>query len=541
MIGWAIDALIASAALIALVLCVRLPVRRAFGPTVAYALWALPVLRLALPPLPADWLRAAPAPLAAAGERVVMLVLPAFAPMPAAASPLAGIALAGLWGAGVLLFLGWHAVAYRRFTRRVAESGVAIGRVGRIALVVSDAVADPLAYGLVRPVVALPLDFRLRYDAGERALALAHEVAHHRRGDVAANWAALLVLALHWFNPLAWGALRVFRADQEMANDAHVLARRGPGERYAYGCTLAKAAGVGPAFVPIPAAACGLTTANDLKGRLRMLANPTSRARRIAGAAAIGSATLALLGLTASGGDAAATVRAHVEQATGVPLDALASTAMFQEGPNARPAPPGPTVPGSGGRHVATVRDGGAVHVTVTEDGRTRRYEGAAAEAWLAANPQPAPPEPPIAPAPPEADAQARTIVVRPGERGAPTLMVRRMSVAPGAPLPPGVVLPRDFALPDGCGAAGKAPPPAMVFKGEGGDKTYTILCTRSEAASGVEQGAYRQALASLHTVRRSIATQAATPAFPEAERSNALAAVDASIAEIEADLAQTR
>ena len=49
------QALIASSLLMLLVLVLRDPVRRAFGPSVAYALWALPVLRLFLPPLPGDW------------------------------------------------------------------------------------------------------------------------------------------------------------------------------------------------------------------------------------------------------------------------------------------------------------------------------------------------------------------------------------------------------------------------------------------------------------------------------------------------------
>ena len=55
MIGWAIEALLASALLMVVVLAARGPVRAAFGPHVAYALWAIPVLRLLLPPLPAGW------------------------------------------------------------------------------------------------------------------------------------------------------------------------------------------------------------------------------------------------------------------------------------------------------------------------------------------------------------------------------------------------------------------------------------------------------------------------------------------------------
>ncbi|MEY4889909.1 MAG: hypothetical protein RIQ75_1039 [Pseudomonadota bacterium] len=66
-------------------------------------------------------------------------------------------------------------------------------------------------------MVVVPADFADRYDAAEQRFALAHEVTHHRRGDLIANFAGLAVLALHWFNPVAHIAWRAFRMDQEPA------------------------------------------------------------------------------------------------------------------------------------------------------------------------------------------------------------------------------------------------------------------------------------------------------------------------------------
>src|SRR5690606_24520149 len=61
MMAWLLDTLLYTGLLIALVLAVHVPVARHFGPQAAYALWALPLLRLLLPPitLPAAF---APAP-----------------------------------------------------------------------------------------------------------------------------------------------------------------------------------------------------------------------------------------------------------------------------------------------------------------------------------------------------------------------------------------------------------------------------------------------------------------------------------------------
>ena len=56
MTAWLTDTLLYTGLLIAAVLVVRRPFSRWFGPQFAYALWALPALRLLLPPieLPAE-------------------------------------------------------------------------------------------------------------------------------------------------------------------------------------------------------------------------------------------------------------------------------------------------------------------------------------------------------------------------------------------------------------------------------------------------------------------------------------------------------
>ena len=56
MTSWLTDTLLYTGVLIAVVLILRRPFSRWFGPQFAYALWALPALRLLLPPveLPAE-------------------------------------------------------------------------------------------------------------------------------------------------------------------------------------------------------------------------------------------------------------------------------------------------------------------------------------------------------------------------------------------------------------------------------------------------------------------------------------------------------
>ena len=291
MIGWAIEALIASTLLMLIVLVLRGPVRRGFGAGIAYALWVLPVARLLLPPMPGGgWLTPAFAPMVAwlTGADVVGGVLNPISLSPEIAreavlvaqlqsaagrvdiaavpplltdqgAPLAGILL-GLWLAGALLFIGWHLIRYRRFVAEMLSDAATISN-GPVRVIETPAASGPLAFGIWRKFIAFPADFATRYDADEQALAMAHELTHHARGDLIANWVALVVLALHWFNPVAWRAFRAFRADQEMACDERVLAGRGAAVRHAYGRAIVKSAHGGAV-----AAACHLHTINDLKG-----------------------------------------------------------------------------------------------------------------------------------------------------------------------------------------------------------------------------------------------------------------------------------
>ena len=63
---------------------------------------------------------------------------------------------------------------------------------GGVRLIETSAASGPLAFGIWRRYVAFPRDFAERYDADERNLALPHELGHHARGDLIANWVALV-------------------------------------------------------------------------------------------------------------------------------------------------------------------------------------------------------------------------------------------------------------------------------------------------------------------------------------------------------------
>jgi hypothetical protein len=108
----------------------------------------------------------------------------------------------------------------------------------------TDELRSPAVFGLWRPAVLLPRNWREQFTAGELGCVMAHELGHIRRWDLWWRWAFLLAKAAHWFNPLVWVAARCSSRDQELACDEWVTARHAFAAPELYGETLLKVAGL---------------------------------------------------------------------------------------------------------------------------------------------------------------------------------------------------------------------------------------------------------------------------------------------------------
>lgn len=302
--NWVFEALIASSVLLGVVLLIREPVARHFGPRIAYSLWLLPALRMILPPVPESW----SAPKVEAVETIAF-ILTGVAKAPIAQTGMNWtLLLSGVWAIGAFAFFGWHFLSYLRFSRHVRMSATPLFFRNKISVESSSHVASPMAFGLFGKTIVVPDDFNERYDPTEQRFAIDHELTHHRRGDLTVNLLAMGLLSLHWFNPLAHIAWRAFRLDQEAACDAIVLDGASADERHAYGNALFKSAAGN-----VPLAACTISAPATLKKRLRIILDANGIPTRAkSGAIVAGTVVLAGLALTASGGIAAkATMKAE--------------------------------------------------------------------------------------------------------------------------------------------------------------------------------------------------------------------------------------
>ena len=148
MMDWLTDTFIWTAALIALVLLIRRPVARHFGPQAAYALWALPLIRLVLPPLTLPAWMAPAEPVTAIASKAEPLDVFALVaerstvPVPATdvtlSEPLLPFNLTefvlAVWMVGAVVFLFLRFRAYRRMRQELLAEGRDVGQAGKVRL-----------------------------------------------------------------------------------------------------------------------------------------------------------------------------------------------------------------------------------------------------------------------------------------------------------------------------------------------------------------------------------------------------------------------
>ena len=311
-IEWGLQTGLAVMILVALIIMIRRPFSKFFGPKAAYALWALPALRLIMPPVELAWL----APIKAALPTSAQTFAPA--DLLHSAQPVSDsravisfwdsyglIMLAVIWALGVAGFWAWQIQIQRRTVKywltdrelpssRLLQQSVdlaaMVGLKTAPALSLSPHISGPLVTGLRQPHIILPVDFETAFTAEEQHYALLHEIAHIHRKDIYASAAALFVRALNWPNPLVHMAVRYFRSDQEAACDASVLSYTGrdasPTASHAYGQVLIKAARLAQTkqtkargsvtdLTPV----LTLTIHHPLKERLMTLSNPNLKAK----------------------------------------------------------------------------------------------------------------------------------------------------------------------------------------------------------------------------------------------------------------------
>ena len=272
--------------------------------------WTTP---LALPVLPAVE-RSAPA--LPAGDGTVAAVAPGAGNSPAEPAMFEGggtpfswpQALLLMWAAGVAASLIAGLAQWRRaraILRDAAaappELDVVIADIAARAglpqpppACVSTRVATPLVVGLRRSTIVLPAATIATLTPAEQRMAISHEIAHIRRGDLRWGCVPALAEALFFFHPLAHVCAREYALWREAACDAAVIETTGAAPAD-YAQLLV---GLGVTRPRAGLAVAGASESfSNLKRRLIMLNAPssTSTSSRVVAGAIVGLAALAIV------------------------------------------------------------------------------------------------------------------------------------------------------------------------------------------------------------------------------------------------------
>lgn len=157
--------------------------------------------------------------------------------------------LAWIWAGGALLLFCAGAGSYGRTLLRLRRAvplpqshllracKQATGVHRRVRLYRSTLFDTPVVVGVLRPRIVLPASLDC---ADETALGhiLSHELCHLRRWDNFVKPASLLLLCLHWFNPVLWLCHLLAGRDMESACDETVLRCSPYDIRQGYAATL---------------------------------------------------------------------------------------------------------------------------------------------------------------------------------------------------------------------------------------------------------------------------------------------------------------
>lgn len=153
-----------------------------------------------------------------------------------------------IWFAGAIImligFIAAYAISFKKLKSDTElDSGFAAEWVkGRnlkrkVRIYLSDKISSPLTYGIIRPVILIPVSCDIE-DKATLTYILTHETEHIKRFDMLRKIIAAAVLCIHWFNPAVWVLFLLYNRDIELACDEAVVKNVGGDCRSDYAMAL---------------------------------------------------------------------------------------------------------------------------------------------------------------------------------------------------------------------------------------------------------------------------------------------------------------
>lgn len=153
-----------------------------------------------------------------------------------------------LWAVGMLIYVTFFVIAYWK-CRQEFQISLPVNndftikwlnthqQKRTISIRQSSRFSAPLTYGILRPVILVPISTEWGNTTSLQYV-LAHEYVHIRRFDSIKKFALIMVLCVHWFNPLVWAMYVLANRDIELSCDEAVVRLFGENTKATYARVL---------------------------------------------------------------------------------------------------------------------------------------------------------------------------------------------------------------------------------------------------------------------------------------------------------------
>lgn len=156
-----------------------------------------------------------------------------------------------VWLSGFLIILILHMYSYFKLKKYYIKNSVVVTNVSilktldmlkkplhirkNIVMVTCNYEGSPFTIGLFKPMIVLP---KTELKSDQMLYIFKHELIHIKQKDFLVRLLGIFVVALHWFNPLAYVFNRAIALNSEYACDEKVVLNLEHQQRQAYGNTI---------------------------------------------------------------------------------------------------------------------------------------------------------------------------------------------------------------------------------------------------------------------------------------------------------------
>ncbi|MDP5273528.1 M56 family metallopeptidase [Chengkuizengella axinellae] len=137
-----------------------------------------------------------------------------------------------------------------------------------VKVIYDEKIDSPSIVGFLVPKIVISRQLFESLSKEEKKYVLLHELMHFKKKDVFVQWISIIVLSIHWFNPIVWYSFYRLRKDCELSCDASVLSQLKKDEQLAYGNALLNVLGKVSKPPLIPKAIGMSAGLSDLRSRI---------------------------------------------------------------------------------------------------------------------------------------------------------------------------------------------------------------------------------------------------------------------------------